>query len=121
MPTATCLNWQKRSVSVASNNVKALIGQYEHIITDWDVDRLKLNKGFMHASRSYPEFAKWALDKRPDLKAQPLSEPKKAVATPNVALLQPTDADLPPPCPFKKRFREIKEFKENVWKSKDFI
>lgn len=79
VPTKTQRFEKKRSVSVTNNNVKALISQYSSVITEWGIDRLKADKGFMHASRAYPEFAKWAIEKKPDLK-------------------KPTpDADLPPP------------------------
>ena len=47
--------------------VKSHIDMFSNIIHERTVAELKANKMFMAASR-YPEFAKWALEQRPDLK-----------------------------------------------------
>ena len=109
-----------RSKAVYGNNVQNLISQCEGIIKEWPIQKL-LRNATIRAGRKYPEFRAWAIKQRPELKGAkadkadnpPPSEPKNAVATPNVALLQPdTTADLPPPKPEINRLVEqfIKDY-----------
>ena len=77
---------KKRSRSIAVNNLKSDITTWESVICEWPVSQLKANKHFLHASRN-PQFKAWAIEKRPEL-------------------VEKTD-------PFKKRFREVKEFQKN--------
>lgn len=104
-----------RGRSVYANNIKALIGQYESIVKEWSRDRLRKHPGFIHAYNAYPEFRSWVKEQMAGRKADnpPLSEPANAVATPNVALLQPdTTQDLPPPDKFIARYRAVVAFRD---------
>jgi len=58
----------RRTTSVQNKNTKDRIAMYRGIVKEWPVARLKADSGFMHASRTYPDFAAWALEQRPELK-----------------------------------------------------
>jgi hypothetical protein len=93
-----------RSQSVYANNIKALIAHWQGVILEWPPGKLKASKAFM-AAAAYPEFAKWAIGQKPDLKGAkadeadnpPLSRPKNAVVKDFLITQIPSTADLPPP------------------------
>ena len=106
---------KSHSELVYEKNLKGHIDRWSNVIMERTPGELKANKMFMAASQ-YPEFAAWAIEKRPDLKgAKPdkvnLTKPIKAPAriAPEVPKTKITpvvcvetapvssDADLPPP------------------------
>lgn len=95
-----------RGKAVYGNNVKDLISDWQGVINDWPLEKLRANKSFIHACR-YPEFLKWAKEKRPDQK-NPTSNPTSAPTS---------DADLPPPSKKKLKcialYRDVKRYREN--------
>jgi hypothetical protein len=58
-----------RSKAVYASNVKSLIEQWQNVVKEWPVTQLKEHKGFMSAAMAYPEFRKWAIEMRPELKS----------------------------------------------------
>ena len=85
------------SEMIYEKNLKNHIEQWSNIIHERTTGQLKANKMFMAASQ-YPEFAKWAVEQRPDLKGAkadvPLTKPEPVAEPPPVVPVML--ADIPP-------------------------
>jgi hypothetical protein len=89
---------------IYEKNVREKIELFSNVIHERTKAELRDNKGFMYAYGTYPEFREWVskqtfkADKADNPPCPPPPEAKKAVATPDVAILKPDIVqDLPPP------------------------
>ena len=90
------------SEMIYDRNLKEKIEFWSNLIHDWPVEKLRSNKSFMSAYKTYPEFREWVQKELPN-RTKPDSPP--SVEQPKVKVSDrkcnkvPVTADIPPPEP----------------------